>query len=444
MALASALLPLLPLLCATAAATAPANPLAQLIPCNPALRTQAFATAHGSVSAVGSGAGLCLACADTSRTPSLSGVCNHDCVVNSSSDCGTTYDGIPRVCRDVPGAGPSCIPCNGAIDCASGAAVQVAACSNAPRTAASAGGAGQVFDAVPSGPGRGAVQLRSRLTPSLCVSADSGSSVVMLPCTKEYSRAQRWVINGTALSPAIHPGLCLDWGSVAPEGPDPECITVRGAKVCGGCAGPTTSSFGFCNASLDTDARIADLVGRLTVEEKAALMSSGPHAVNGVPRLGIPPVPSGEGLHGMVVDCSAEGNASVCATSFPHLTAVGATFNRSLFGMLGQVVGTEARGMKAHTNVWAPDINLFRDPRWGRGQEVAGEDPTLTGAFARSFVLGMQQGPDSRYLQVISSPKHAWGYDLEDNEPIGRLAFDGNISDQDAVEYYVRARLCWP
>ena len=76
---------------------------------------------------------------------------------------------------------------------------------------------------------------------------------------------------------------------------------------------------------------------------------------------------------------------------------------------------------------------------------MAGEDPTLTGAFARSFVLGMQQGPDSRYLQVISSPKHAWGYDLEDNEPIGRLAFDGNISDQDAVEYYVReARLCWP
>ena len=50
----------------------------------------------------------------------------------------------------------------------------------------------------------------------------------------------------------------------------------------------------------------------------------------------------------------------------------------------------------------------------------------------------MQSGPDSRYLQVVSSPKHAWGYDLEDNEPVGRLAFDGNISDQDAVEYYVR------
>ena len=154
-----------------------------------------------------------------------------------------------------------------------------------------------------------------------------------------------------------------------------------------------------------------------------------------MPRLGVPPIPSGEGLHGLVVDCSAGG---VCATSFPHLTAVGATFNRSLFGLLGRVVGAEARGMKAHTNVWAPDVNLFRDPRWGRGQEVAGEDPTLTGAFARSFVHGMQSGPDSRYLQVVSSPKHAWGYDLEDNEPVGRLAFDGNISDQDAVEYYVR------
>ena len=100
-------------------------------------------------------------------------------------------------------------------------------------------------------------------------------------------------------------------------------------------------------------------------------MSSGPHAVNGVPRLGVPPVPTGEGLHGVVADCQGE----VCATSFPHLTAVGATFNRSLFRHLGGVVGVEARGMKAQLNVWGPDVNLARVPWSGRVFETMGEDP---------------------------------------------------------------------
>jgi hypothetical protein len=284
-ALFSVLVLLLWLLPAAEPVPAHSNPLVQLVPCSAALGTQAFefVAANGSVAAAGLGLGLCLACADTAAK-GLSGVCNHDCQVNSSSDCGATYSGVPRVCQDVPGAGPSCMPCNGAIDCAPGAAVQIVACSTTPRTAASAGSAGQGFETVAGG-GRGASRsLRSTLTPSLCMAADGGS-VAMLPCAKD-SRAQQWATNGTAVSPAVRPRLCLDWGSAAPEGPDPECITVRGARVCGGCAGPTTSSFGFCDASLDTDARIADLVGRLTVEEKAALMSSGPHAVNGVPRPG--------------------------------------------------------------------------------------------------------------------------------------------------------------
>ena len=370
----------------------------------------------------------------------------------SNSSSGATYDGIARSCEQVPGAGVACLPCNGAIECAANAALRITACSDSPRTVASAGGAGQRFELVPqpqtppsgtlSTPApttpapSGLLLLRSVLSPTLCLAADGGASVVMSPCDLS-SDTQLWRNHsGGALSPASSSASCLDWGSTLPLGPDPDCLVVRGVTVCAGCSGPGTAALGMCNRSLGSADRIRDLVTRLTLEEKAALMSSGPHAVNGVPRLGVPPVPTGEGLHGVVADCQGD----VCATSFPHLTAVGATFNRSLFRHLGGVVGVEARGMKAQLNVWGPDVNLARDPRWGRAQEVPGEDPTLTAAFARAYLAGMQHGDgdDDRYLQVISSPKHAWGYDLEDNEPVGRLAFDGNISDQDAVEYY------WP
>jgi hypothetical protein len=317
----------------------------------------------------------------------------------------------------VIGGGAACLPCNGKIACASSAAVRVQLCSDSPKTEISAGDEGQWFDPVTLSdhrtPHTSSITLRSTLSPSLCLAADGQSSVVKLPCNTT-SPCPRWINHSnSALSPesAAASSHCLDWGSTITEPPaTADCLVVRGVRLCAAClvhekTAKATPS--FCDPSHGTANRISDLISRLTLEEKAALMSSGPHAVNGVPRLGVPPLPTGEGLHGLVADCQGE----TCATSFPHLTAVGATFNRSLFRSLGNVVGSEARGMKAQLNVWGPDINLARDPRWGRAQEVASEDPTLTAAFALGYVAGMQDGvgDEDRYLQVVSSPKHAWG-----------------------------------
>ena len=192
-------------------------------------------------------------------------------------------------------------------------------------------------------------------------------------------------------------------------------VVLAAALVFLGCIRPapaqqqSTASLPFMNPSLPLDQRVDDLVSRLTMEEKAGQLVNTAAAI---PRLGIPAYNWwNEALHGVV---------SNNVTVFPQVIGLGATFNAPLIKQMSTVISTEARarynqqqqqgggpafGRGAGLDFWAPNINIFRDPRWGRGQETYGEDPFLTARMAVNFVEGMQ-GTDPKYYKTISTPKH--------------------------------------
>ncbi|MDP9049896.1 MAG: glycoside hydrolase family 3 C-terminal domain-containing protein [Acidobacteriota bacterium] len=158
--------------------------------------------------------------------------------------------------------------------------------------------------------------------------------------------------------------------------------------------------------AVPTGLRVKDLIGRMSIEEKASQMQD---AAVAIPRLGVPAYGWwNEALHGVA--------RRGIATVFPQAIALGATWDRDLLLQVGDTISTEARakfnespaGDKARyfgLTFWSPNINIFRDPRWGRGQETYGEDPYLTGRLGTAFVLGVQGG-DSKYLKAVATPKH--------------------------------------
>ena len=163
----------------------------------------------------------------------------------------------------------------------------------------------------------------------------------------------------------------------------------------------------YRDPSAAIDKRVNDLVGRMTLEEKVRQMQNDAPAI---PRLGVSAYEYwSEALHGV-----ARGGE---ATVFPQAIGMAATWDRDLFYAEGQTVGVEGRarynqaqregntGRYFGLTFWSPNINIFRDPRWGRGQETLGEDPYLTGALGTRFIQGVQ-GDDPRYLQAIATPKH--------------------------------------
>ncbi len=153
--------------------------------------------------------------------------------------------------------------------------------------------------------------------------------------------------------------------------------------------------------------RADDIISQMTLEEKfAQLMNETP----GIPRLGIEPYDWwNEGLHGV--------GRSGRATVFPQPIGLGATFDPDMVQQIGDAIATEARAkyVVARRNnnyarytgltFWSPNVNIFRDPRWGRGMETWGEDPFLTGTMGTAFVRGMQ-GDDPVYLKVAACGKH--------------------------------------
>ncbi len=163
----------------------------------------------------------------------------------------------------------------------------------------------------------------------------------------------------------------------------------------------------FRNPGLPIEQRVNDLVSRLTLEEKVAQTIDRAEAI---PRLDIPAYNWwNEGLHGIA--------RSGFATMFPQAMGNAATWDAPLVEQIGTVVSTEARAKYndalTHDNhdryygltIWSPNINIFRDPRWGRGQETYGEDPYLTAHLGTAFVKGIQ-GDDPRYFRAIATPKH--------------------------------------
>jgi beta-glucosidase len=174
------------------------------------------------------------------------------------------------------------------------------------------------------------------------------------------------------------------------------------------CTAPEESSsnyeYPFQDPSLDIDDRVNDLVSRLSIDEKANQLF---HKAPAIERLGIPEYNWwNECLHGV----ARAGEATV----FPQAIGLAATFDEDLMFRIATAISDEgrakhhyfarngARGIYMGLTYWSPNINIFRDPRWGRGQETYGEDPYLTGRLAVNFVNGLQ-GDNPKYLKSIAT-----------------------------------------
>ncbi|KAK7280258.1 hypothetical protein RJT34_25320 [Clitoria ternatea] len=206
------------------------------------------------------------------------------------------------------------------------------------------------------------------------------------------------------------------------------------------------NNFPFCNTSLSYEARAKDLVSRLTLQEKAQQLVD-PSA--GISRLGVPAYEWwSEALHGVSnLGPGTRFNKTVPgATSFPAVILSAASFNASLWYKMGQVVSTEARAMYnvdlAGLTFWSPNVNVFRDPRWGRGQETPGEDPLVVSTYAVKYVRGLQEVADDEAsakadrLKVSSCCKHYTAYDLDNWKGIDRFHFDAKVTKQDLEDTY--------
>ncbi|KAG2301097.1 hypothetical protein Bca52824_029748 [Brassica carinata] len=202
------------------------------------------------------------------------------------------------------------------------------------------------------------------------------------------------------------------------------------------------STYGFCNTALKIEARVADLVGRLTLQEKIGFLVN---KANGVTRLGIPTYEWwSEALHGVsYIGPGTHFSGQVPgATSFPQVILTAASFNVSLFQAIGKVVSTEARAMYnvglAGLTYWSPNVNIFRDPRWGRGQETPGEDPLLSSKYASGYVKGLQEteSSDANRLKVAACCKHYTAYDVDNWKGVERYTFNAVVNQQDMDDTY--------
>ena len=185
------------------------------------------------------------------------------------------------------------------------------------------------------------------------------------------------------------------------------------------------------------DERAADLVSRMTVEEKISQLTNDAAAI---PRLGVPAYEWwNEALHGVA--------RAGAATVFPQAIGMAASFDTKLMREVATAISDEARA-KHHAFVsrgerrryqgltfWSPNINIFRDPRWGRGQETYGEDPYLTSRMGVEFVKGLQ-GDDPKYLKTSANAKH---YAVHSGPESDRHHFDARPTERDLYETYLPA-----
>ncbi|MDN3668923.1 glycoside hydrolase family 3 C-terminal domain-containing protein [Echinicola jeungdonensis] len=195
--------------------------------------------------------------------------------------------------------------------------------------------------------------------------------------------------------------------------------------------------FSFLDTSKPFQERVDILVDQMTLSEKVSQLMNDAQAI---PRLKVPQYNWwNECLHGVA--------RAGYATVFPQSITVAASFDKALMGEIGTVVSDEARakhhefvrnnkrGIYTGLDFWSPNINIFRDPRWGRGHETYGEDPYLTGELASQFIIGLQ-GNDEKYLKTIATSKHFAVH--SGPEPL-RHSFDVDVSDRDLYETYFPA-----
>ncbi|MEM8896216.1 MAG: glycoside hydrolase family 3 N-terminal domain-containing protein, partial [Bacteroidota bacterium] len=220
------------------------------------------------------------------------------------------------------------------------------------------------------------------------------------------------------------------------------CILTLIAFATAGCneqepANSASYDYPFQNPELSPEERAADIVSRLTAEEKTLQLFNNAPAIE---RLGIPAYNWwNEALHGV----ARAGKATV----FPQAIGLAATFDEELMYQMATAVSDEARA-KHHRfqendvrsiytglTFWSPNINIFRDPRWGRGQETYGEDPYLTGRMAVNFIKGLQ-GDSPNYLKTIATAKH---YGVHSGPEYSRHIDNFFVNDRDLRETYLPA-----
>ncbi len=194
----------------------------------------------------------------------------------------------------------------------------------------------------------------------------------------------------------------------------------------------------YLDSSVSVSERVKDLVNRLTLAEKVGMMS---HEAKGVPRLNIPRYNYwSEALHGVA--------RSGKATVFPQAIGMAATWDKDLIREVASAIGDEGRA-KYHAalrrngytdqyqglNMWSPNVNIFRDPRWGRGQETWGEDPFLTGEMAAEFVRGLQ-GDHPKYLKTAACAKHLAVHSGPEKD---RHTFNAIVTKRELFDTYLPA-----
>ncbi|XP_006663680.1 probable beta-D-xylosidase 2 [Oryza brachyantha] len=251
----------------------------------------------------------------------------------------------------------------------------------------------------------------------------------------------------------------LDDTATAPQVYTKVCDAARFAGL-----GLNMTEFRYCDASLPYADRVRDLIGRMTVEEKVGALGDW---TDGAARLGLPVYKWwSEALHGLSTTGPTtkfdnlqtphlhSGAAAVYnATVFANVINSAASFNETLWKSIGQAVSTEARAMynmgKGGLTYWSPNINVVRDPRWGRALETPGEDPFVVGRYAVNFVRGMQDipghettpaggDPNTRPLKTSACCKHYAAYDLDDWHNHTRFDFDARVDERDMVETFQR------
>ena len=201
-------------------------------------------------------------------------------------------------------------------------------------------------------------------------------------------------------------------------------------------AAPAPADAPYLNPALPIEQRVDDLISRMDLKEKASQLVNQARAI---PRLQVPAYDWwSESLHGVAVNGTTE---------FPEPVGLAATFDAASIHEMAIAISTEARIKHAqdvragHSNIfegldfWAPNINIFRDPRWGRGQETYGEDPYLTARMGVAFVTGMQ-GDDPHYYRVISTPKH---FAVHSGPETTRHTADVVVSKHDEEDTYLPA-----
>jgi beta-glucosidase len=193
----------------------------------------------------------------------------------------------------------------------------------------------------------------------------------------------------------------------------------------------------YLDSKLPAAERARDLVGRMTLDEKVSQLED---YATAIPRLGIPDYQTwNEALHGVA--------RAGYATVFPQAIGMAATWDPAMVKSMGNVISSEARAKYNEAQrqgnhrifygltFWSPNINIFRDPRWGRGQETYGEDPFLTGKLGTAFISGVQ-GADPEHLRAVATSKH---FAVHSGPETLRHGFNVDPSPRDLEESYLPA-----